>query len=203
LGNFVSEFLSKVTAICESIDEKSVENAICLLEEVKKNQGRLFLAGNGGGAGHASHACNDFRKICEIESYCLSDNISELTARINDEGWDSAYSAMLTGSSVCKTDAVLIFSVGGGSLRHNVSMNLIECAKTAKRAGAKVLSIVGYKPDSYLMVHSDYVISIPATEDTQFTALVEGMQAVIWHMLVSSHALQSKPTKWAELKEKK
>lgn len=166
------------------------------LATLRDHAGRLFILGVGGGAGHASHAVNDFRKLCNIEAYAPTDNVSELTARINDDGWDSAYAEWLRVSNISKRDALLIFSVGGGDLDRNVSVNLVECINLAVSESARVFGVVG-KQSGYTTAYADVAIVMPLPEDTDLlTPLTESYQAIIWHCLVSHPKLQRVSTKW-------
>jgi D-sedoheptulose 7-phosphate isomerase len=165
------------------------------LLELKKNSGNLYICGLGGSAGHASHAVNDFRKLCEINAFSPSENISELTARANDEGWSTIYTGFLKNCRLSKSDALLIFSVGGGSIYPPVSIPLIEAGKFAKESGAKVYSIVG-RDGGYLKEISDISIHIPNLYPDRVTPHTEGLTAIIWHLIVSHPELKSKQTKW-------
>ncbi|MFZ2494100.1 MAG: SIS domain-containing protein [Thermoanaerobaculia bacterium] len=161
--------------------------------------GRLFILGVGGSAGHASHAVNDFRKICHFEAYTPTDNVSELTARINDEGWDSSFSEWLKLSRVTAADAILVFSVGGGNAEKNVSVNLIRAIDLAKEAGAKVFGIVG-KDGGYTAQAADACVVIPVVNPERITPHTEGLAAVVWHLLVSHPALKVAQTKWESVR---
>jgi len=165
-----------------------------ILAEVRQNEGRLFVLGLGGSAGHASHATNDFRKLCAIEAYCPSDNVSELTARINDEGFDSIYSAWLDISRLGERDCLLFFSVGGGSRDRQISLPLIAAADFAKSRRSSILSIVG-RSSGELVPLSDACIVLRSDDDLR-TPVTEGLTAVVWHMLVSHPTLQTRATKW-------
>ena len=162
---------------------------------VKARGGRLFIVGSGGGAGHASHAVNDFRKIVGLEAYSPSDNVSELTARVNDEGWDTSYSNWLKVSRFNGKDGLLVFSVGGGDLERAVSVNLVRCIQMAKDVGASVFGIVG-RSGGYTKQVADACLVIPVVDGDLVTPHTEGLQAVAWHLLVSHPALKSIQTKW-------
>lgn len=162
---------------------------------MRERGGRLFIAGVGGSAGNCSHAVNDFRKLCGIEAYSPVDNVSELTARANDEGWETIFSGWLDVSRLNKNDALLVFSVGGGDVQRNVSVNLIRAVDFAKSRGARVLGIVG-KAGGYTATNADCVVVIPEVEPQWVTPLSEAFQAVVWHCLVSHPKLQLRSTKW-------
>ena len=164
------------------------------LARVRENGGRLFILGVGGGAGHASHAVNDFRKLCHIESYTPADNVSELTARVNDEGWDTTYSAWLEISRLSGRDALLVFSVGGGSREHAVSVNLVNAIEQAKAVGAAVYGVVGH-PGGTTAELADVAITVECPAEMK-TPVVESLQAVVWHGLVSHPTLAAQAGKW-------
>jgi len=189
------KFFSEFNMIIEHLDFKELEKMIHILSTVKK-KGRLFIFGSGGGAGHASHAVCDFRKLCLIEAYCLSDNISELTAQINDSSWEESYLNMLKNSKFNKNDCLFIFSVGGGDLKKKVSVNLINCVKYAMQKKAKIISVTG-RQNSYIANKSNANISISKKLKINYlTAQTESLQALIWHYLVSHSKLQTKRTVW-------
>ena len=189
------EYLAEATKIIDRLDTQIVEDIAELLLTVRERGGRLFFLGSGGGAGHASHAVNDFRKIAGIESYSPSDNVSELTARVNDEGWESCYAEWLKGSRLNKNDAIFVFSVGGGSLEHNVSPNLIRAVERAKEVGAVILGIVG-RDGGYTAQVADACVIIPTVNAKTVTPHTESFQALLWHLLVSHPRLQKSDTKW-------
>lgn len=196
--SFSEQFLGESVEIIRRLDESSIEKAVALLRGVRDNQGRLFLAGSGGGAGHASHATCDFRKICDLESYCISDNVSELTARTNDSGWASAYSDWLASSRISPKDCLLVFSVGGGSEEPPVSTNLVNAVRLAKKVGAKIVGIVG-RDGGYVATTADVCIAIPPMDPNHVTPQVEGLQAVVWHLMVSHPDLAVNETRWESL----
>jgi D-sedoheptulose 7-phosphate isomerase len=165
------------------------------MAEVRARGGRLFILGVGGSAGHASHAVNDFRKICGFEAYCPTDNVSELTARINDDGWETSLSGWLKGSRINAKDAILIFSVGGGNKEMNVSVNLIRSIELAKEVKAAVFGIVG-KDGGFTKKSADACLVVPPLYKDRITPHTEGLAAVVWHLLVSHPALQVNQTKW-------
>src|SRR4051812_1041004 len=192
--NYVAQYLFESQQILRQIDQLSIERIADLLLQVREASGRIFFLGVGGGAGHASHAVNDFRKIAHLESYAPTDNVSELTARINDDGWETAYAAWLRGSRISERDAVLIFSVGGGSREHNVSTNLVAALDVAREVGAKIYGIVG-KPDGETARVADACVVVPAPAERR-TPQVEAFQAVVWHLVVSHPRLEAQAGKW-------
>ena len=179
-------------AVLDNLDYKKIEQ---LAKELSHLKGRLFILGMGGSAGNASHAVNDFRKLCGIEAYAPTDNVSEFSARANDEGLDTVFSGWLKVSKFNKNDALLIFSVGGGNERKKVSVNLIRAIKLAKAVGAKVYGVVG-RADGYTACYADIAICIPIIEEPLITPLSEAFQSLVWHSLVSNPILQRNPTKW-------
>jgi D-sedoheptulose 7-phosphate isomerase len=192
---FSRKFFDEAKQICETIDCEKIELLAGELAALRERGGRLFLIGIGGSAGNCSHAVNDFRKLCGIETYSPVDNVSELTARANDEGWDTIFSGWLQVSRGNKTDALLIFSVGGGDLERNISPNIVRAIDEAKRRGMKIFGIVG-RDTGYTAKKGDVVIVVPAVEPSRVTPHSEGFQAVVWHCLVSHPALQVRQTKW-------
>jgi D-sedoheptulose 7-phosphate isomerase len=191
---YTDEFLADAKKIIDLLDREAIERIAAELAAVRARGGRLFIVGSGGGAGHASHAVNDFRKIAGIEAYAPTDNVSELTARINDEGWDTSYSNWLRVSRIAAPDAILVLSVGGGDAVRGISVNLVRCIELAKEVGATVLGIVG-RDGGYTAAVGDAVVIPPLNSDT-VTPQTEGLQAVIWHLLVSHPAVRQKPGKW-------
>jgi D-sedoheptulose 7-phosphate isomerase len=194
-AKYITRYLSEVYAIANSIDPARLERMVEILCDVRSRQGRLFFLGVGGGAGHAGHAVNDFRKIAGLECYAPSDNVSELTARINDDGWDSCYANWLVGSRLCCDDAVFVFSVGGGSIEKNVSMNLVNSLRLAQSVGARILGVVG-RDGGYTARVADEHILIPAQSPDTITPHTEAFQAVVWHLLVSHPAIRMREMKW-------
>jgi len=188
-------FLTEVKRICEDISCDSIEEMIDELIALRARKGRLFLMGVGGSAGNCSHAVNDFRKLCGIEAYSAADNVSELTARANDEGWDTIFSGWLEASNLNSPDAILIFSVGGGDIERHVSTNIVKAVNFAKSRGTKVLGIVG-KHNGYTALHGDVVVIVPQVNASRITPLSEAFQSVVWHCLVSHPELQIRQTKW-------
>lgn len=193
--NFIEKYFSQVAAICGQIDHAGIAALVGALQEVRAGGGRLFILGVGGSAGNATHAVNDFRKLCGIESYAPTDNVSELTARTNDEGWETVFAAWLKTSRISQRDAILVFSVGGGNRERNVSTNLIGAIDVAKAAGAKVLGIVG-RDGGYTKKSGDIVVVVPTVDDALVTPHSEAFQAVVWHCIVSHPDLQVQKTKW-------
>jgi D-sedoheptulose 7-phosphate isomerase len=188
-------FLAEVKSICENISCASIEAMTDQLMTLRERKGRLFLIGLGGSAANCSHAANDFRKLCGIEAYSAADNVSELTARANDEGWDKIFSGWLESSNLNSLDAVLIFSVGGGDIERRVSTNIVQAVNYAKSRGAKVLGVIG-RDSGYTALHGDVVVVVPQVNPSRITPLSEAFQAVVWHCLVSHPELQIRQTKW-------
>jgi D-sedoheptulose 7-phosphate isomerase len=195
MSSFPDAYLAETRSILDAIDRKDIERVAQGLAGVREGGGRLFLLGIGGSAGHASHAVNDFRKICGFEAYAPTDNVSELTARINDEGWDTSFSEWLRGSRLSKRDALLIFSVGGGDRDKNISPNLVKAIEVAQEVGAKVFGIVG-RDGGATRKAADASVLIPPLAADRVTPHTEGICAVIWHLLVSHPSLQQASTKW-------
>jgi D-sedoheptulose 7-phosphate isomerase len=192
---YCAAFLAEVAETASRFDTDQIERLATELVQLRERGGRLFLVGVGGSAGNCGHAVNDFRKLCYIEAYAVTDNVSELTARANDEGWETIFSGWLEGSRLRADDAILIFSVGGGDKKNNVSVNIIRAIEFAKSRGAKVLGVVG-RSEGYTATHGDVVVVIPSVNPAHVTPLSEAFQAVIWHGLVSHPLLQSYKTKW-------
>jgi D-sedoheptulose 7-phosphate isomerase len=191
----IIDYFSEIGRIAESLDARSVEQLACELDALRERGGRLFLIGVGGSAGNCSHAVNDFRKLCGIEAYTPVDNVSELTARANDEGWETIFSSWLDVSRLNSNDGIFVMSVGGGDVARNVSVNIVRAVDLAKQRGAKVLGIVG-RPDGYTAMNADAVVIVPVVNPARVTPLSEAFQAVIWHGLVSHPLLQCRKTKW-------
>lgn len=188
-------FMKEIQAVAQLVDALAIERIAEELADLRRRHGRLFLIGVGGSAGNCSHAVNDFRKLCGIEAYSALDNVSELTARANDEGWETIFSGWLKVSQLSSNDAILVFSVGGGDANRNVSVNIIRAIEFAKERGAKVLGIVG-RPDGYAAMHGDSIVIVPLVNPERVTPLSESYQSVIWHCLVSNPLLQTQQTKW-------
>jgi D-sedoheptulose 7-phosphate isomerase len=195
MSNHVQQFFEAVGRIAGEIDTDAIDRLAHELAALRERGGRLFLLGVGGSAGNCSHAVNDFRKLCNIEAYSPVDNVSELTARTNDEGWDTVFTGWLEVSRFGADDALLIFSVGGGDAERNVSVNLVRAIDLAKQKGAKVFGIVG-RASGHTARQGDLVVVIPPVDPDRVTPLSEGMQGVVWHCLVSHPALQTRKTKW-------
>jgi D-sedoheptulose 7-phosphate isomerase len=193
--DFIIRFVAETMEIIQAVPPSDVERVACGLAEVRARKGRLFILGVGGSAGHASHAVNDFRKICDFEAYTPTDNVSELTARTNDDGWDTTFSSWLAGSRLRPDDGVLVFSVGGGNQQANVSVNLVLALEYAKNAGAAIYGIVG-RDGGYTVEVADACIVIPPLYPERTTPHTEGLCAVFWHLLVSHPALAAVGTKW-------
>jgi D-sedoheptulose 7-phosphate isomerase len=197
--SFTREFLAEVRQIAEQLDEAAVEKCAGELAAIRERGGRLFILGVGGSAGNAGHAVNDFRKICGLEAYAPTDNVSELTARTNDEGWATVFSEWLKGSRINAKDGLLIFSVGGGNLEKNVSPNLVSAIQIAKKAGASVIGIVG-RDGGYTAKEATACVIVPVVNPAHVTPHSEAFQAVIWHLFVSHPKLKVAPTKWESTK---
>ena len=196
---YIEKYLREASAIIEKIDVDQTRLMLDLVVKLKESKGRLFILGVGGGAGHASHAVNDFRKICEIEAYAPSDNVSELTARINDDGWETAYVNWLKISKLGTDDLVMVFSVGGGNTEKKISVNIVNSLQYAKDKGAKICGIVG-RDGGYTAQIADACVIIPMVNPETITPHTEAFQAVIWHLLVSHPDLQVNKMKWESLK---
>ena len=191
----VKNFFQKINIISEKIDKNQILKLVNTLIKIRKRKGRVFFLGVGGSAGNCSHAVNDFRKICEIECYAPTDNVSELTARINDDGWESSLKNWLKVSNLNSKDAIFIMSVGGGNKQKNVSVNLIEAIEFSKKRGAKVLGIVG-RDGGHTKKFGDLVILIPTVDNSLVSPYCESFQSLVWHCLVSHPLLQTKKMKW-------
>jgi len=199
MGTYTSRYLQEVAEIAKRIDQAQVQGIIDVLIETRNNKGRLFILGVGGGAGNATHAVNDFRKIANIESYAPTDNVSELTARVNDDGWDTSFSRWLQGSHLRKGDALLVFSVGGGNLEKNISANIVKALELAQSVGARITGIVG-RDGGYTAKAGDAVVVVPTISEDTVTPHAEAFQAVVWHMIVSDPQLKANEMKWESTK---
>jgi D-sedoheptulose 7-phosphate isomerase len=188
-------FFQNAAQICATLDHGAVDRMADGIRAVRDGGGRLFVLGVGGSAANAGHAVNDFRKLCDVETYAPTDNVSELTARTNDEGWETVFAGWLKTSRVNDKDGILVFSVGGGNAEHNVSMNLVHGLKLAKERGAKVFGIVG-RDGGYTGQVADIAVIVPTVDAANVTPHAEAFQAVVWHCLVSHPALQTQKTKW-------
>lgn len=194
-SSFTALFLEESVRAIQGLDGSVIDALARGLARQRDAGGRLFILGVGGSAGHASHAVNDFRKLCAFEAYAPTDNVSELTARINDEGWDTSFSEWLKISRLSATDAVLVFSVGGGSKEKNVSMNLVRALEHASERGAKIFGIVG-KDGGHTAKVAEACVVIPTVSPDRITPHTEGLAAVVWHLLVSHPDLKRAATKW-------
>lgn len=197
---FVDQFISESIAVLSAIDKSQVQACAEGLAAVRVAGGRLFVLGVGGSAGHASHAVNDFRKICGLEAYAPTDNVSELTARTNDEGWDTTFESWLTTSRIGPGDGILVFSVGGGNLELQVSVNLVRALELGRDRGSRIFGIVG-RDGGFTAKVSDACVVIPPLFDNHVTPHTEGLCAVIWHLLVSHPLLAVSETKWESVTE--
>jgi D-sedoheptulose 7-phosphate isomerase len=197
--SFVAQYLAETIQVVERLDHTQIDRLADLLAETRRGGGRLFILGVGGSAANASHAVNDFRKICGIEAYAPTDNVSELTARTNDEGWASVFEAWLRGSRLRAEDMLLVFSVGGGNLEKNVSPNLVAALQYAKKVGAKVGGVVG-RDGGYTAKVADACVIVHTVNPTHVTPHSEAFQAIVWHLLVSHPKLKMEQTKWESVK---
>lgn len=193
--SYAQQHLNEAIEIIQKMDVPAIETVAELLATVKKDGGRIFFLGVGGSAGNCSHAVNDFRKIVGIESYAPTDNVSELTARTNDEGWSTIFVEWLKTSKLIAKDAIFILSVGGGNLEKNISPNLVEALKYAKTVGAKIAGVVG-RDGGYTAQVADACVIVPTVNAETITPHSEAFQAVVWHLLVSHPALKANQTKW-------
>ena len=193
--SFSATFFAEIAEIARKIDHAAIDRLAEALAKIREAGGRLFLIGVGGSAGNCAHAVNDFRKLCHIETYAPTDKVSELTARINDEGWEGVFVGWLEASRARAGDAILVFSVGGGDMANNVSPNIVRAVDFAKAKGLKVFGIVG-RNGGHTKAKGDEVIVVPTVDPTRVTPHSEAYQAVVWHCLVSHPALQRQATKW-------
>jgi D-sedoheptulose 7-phosphate isomerase len=198
-SSFTSEFLDEVGTIARDLDRGQIDRMVEILAGLRQGTGRLFILGVGGSAGNAGHAVNDFRKICGIEAYAPTDNVSELTARANDEGWPSIFVEWLKISRLNAADVVLVFSVGGGDLERNVSPNLVTALGHAKEVGAKIIGIVG-RNGGYTATVADAAVIIPTVHPERVTPHSEAFQAVVWHLIVSHPSMKAVQTKWESVR---
>jgi D-sedoheptulose 7-phosphate isomerase len=192
---YTAAYYEEVVAVAKGIDQAQVDAIVEILAKMRKGPGRLFVLGVGGSAGNAGHAVNDFRKICAIEAYAPTDNVSELTARTNDDGWNSVFANWLLGSRINASDVVLVFSVGGGNAEKNISANLVEALKLAKHVGAKVVGVVG-RDGGYTKQVADACVVVPTVNPATITPHSEAFQAVVWHGIVTHPALLANAMKW-------
>jgi len=199
LGGYVQSYLREAEAICTKLSQTEIERIVAGLIQLRADGGRLFILGVGGSAANASHAVNDFRKIANIESYTPTDNVAELTARINDDGWDQSYVRWLMGSRLRRGDAVLVFSVGGGDAERHVSNNLVESLRLTREVGAKIYGIVG-RDGGFTAKVADACVIVPTVNSKTVTPHTEAFQAVVWHLIVSHPALAANEMKWESLR---
>jgi D-sedoheptulose 7-phosphate isomerase len=197
--SYVDNYLAEVTAITEQINRTEIEKMIQIILDIRRNNGRVFFLGVGGSAGNASHAVNDFRKIAGIESYSPCDNVSELTARTNDDGWESVFAEWLKGSHLNNRDAVFVLSVGGGNSEKNVSVNLVRALEYAKKTGAKIVGIVG-RDGGFTGKVADACAIVPTVNAATVTPHAEAFQGVIWHLIVSDPRMRVAEMKWESVK---
>jgi len=197
--SFSEQFLGEVQRVAAGLDHTAIERAVGILRETRERGGRLFLLGVGGSAANASHAVNDFRKIAGMEAYAPTDNVSELTARTNDEGWPTVFESWLRTSRLSSADTVFVLSVGGGNLERNVSPNLVSALKLARTAGASIIGIVG-RDGGYTGQVADACVIVPTVNQAHVTPHTEAFQAVVWHLMVSHPALKKAETMWESVK---
>ena len=197
--NFIKGYLKGVQYICDNINQGDILEVIKILVEVKKKNGRLFILGVGGSAGSATHAVNDFRKIANMECYTPVDNVSELTARINDDGWNTVFIDWLKVSQLNKSDCIFILSVGGGDLEKNISVNIIEAIKFAHKIGAKTIGIVG-RSNGFTAKNADKCIVVPTADDKLITPFTESFHSILCHLIISHPKLKINETKWESTK---
>ena len=193
--DYIDSYLKETARIADTLDREEINGMIGVLKKMRDEKGRLFIIGVGGGAGHASHAVNDFRKLAGIEAYTPVDNVSEITARTNDDGWHTIFSNWLLGSNLSSKDAVLVFSVGGGNLEKNISPNIVEALKFAKHVGAKIIGVVG-RDGGYTKQVADACVVIPVVNPDNITPHTEAFQAVVWHLIVSHPKFRAQKGKW-------
>jgi D-sedoheptulose 7-phosphate isomerase len=196
---YTRTYFDEVVAIARAVDLAAVDAMVDILAATRAGGGRLFILGVGGGAGHAGHAVNDFRKICGMEAYAPTDNVSELTARVNDDGWSTVFASWLKGSRIRSGDAVLVFSVGGGNAEKNISANIVEALKLAKSVGARVIGVVG-RDGGYTAKVADACVIVPTVNPETVTPHTEAFQAVVWHGLVTHPKLIANAMKWESVR---
>ena len=193
--NFIADYLDVSSRVLNSLDRVALNNIVRIIVSLREREGRLFILGVGGSAANAAHAVNDFRKLANIEAYAPTDNVSELTARVNDEGWETSFSNWLAGSRLNANDGVMVFSVGGGNAEKRVSVNLIRALEYAKLKNASIIGIVG-RDGGFTAKNADACVIIPTESEALVTPLAESLQALIWHMVVSHPEIQVTSTKW-------
>jgi len=196
---FIKQYLIEAKEVIDHLDLVAMESVVSIIEGTRGNNGRMFVLGVGGSAANASHAVNDFRKIVGIEAYAPTDNVSELTARTNDDGWASVFVEWLKTSGLCQKDMILVFSVGGGNLDKNVSPNLVSAIQYAKEVGAKVCGVVG-RDGGYTAQAADACVVVPTVNPAHITPHAEAFQGVVWHLLVSHPRLKQEETKWESVR---
>ena len=196
---YTEKFLDYSKQIIEELDSSAIENMVSVLKSTRESGGRLFLIGSGGGAGNASHAACDFRKLGGFEAYCPTDNVSELTARINDDGWDSSIANYLKGSRLNSDDCIFVFSVGGGNEEKNISTNLVVALKLAKSVNAKIVGVVG-RDGGFTAQNADACVIIPTVDSNMVTPFTEAFQAIVWHLIVTHPDIQVGEMKWESTK---
>jgi D-sedoheptulose 7-phosphate isomerase len=194
-SDYTARYLTEASAICAALDRSQIDAMVAILANVRERGGRIFFLGVGGSAGNAGHAVNDFRKIAGIESYAPTDNVSELTARTNDDGWETVFAAYLRVSKLTPQDVVFVFSVGGGNLEKNVSANIVAALKVAKEVGARVVGIVG-RDGGYTRQVADACVVVPTMSADTVTPHTEAFQAVVWHLIVTHPGLKQNEMKW-------
>ena len=197
--SYIKIYLEEIHQIVNKLDVNSIEKMIGQLVKLRKNGGRLFFLGVGGGAGNATHAVNDFRKITNIEAYTPTDNVSELSARVNDEGWETVFIKWLKGSRLTAKDGIFVFSVGGGNAEKNISANIVHALKYAKEVGAKIFGVVG-RDGGYTVKVADACVIVPTVNSQTITPHTEAFQAVIWHLIVSHPDMKVSEMKWESVK---
>ena len=193
--NYINRYLSEASAIIDALDHDQIARMVAIISDVRDAGGRLFFLGSGGSAGNASHAVNDFRKIAGIEAYAPTDNVSELTARVNDDGWESVFSKWLETSKLAERDVLVVFSVGGGDLERNISPNIVEALKLAKQRKTKIIGIVG-RDGGATAEMGDAVVIVPTMSNDTITPHAEAFQSVVWHLLVTHPSLIHNEMKW-------
>ena len=197
--DYIDKYLNEISEVSSKLDKKEIEKMISLLINLRNKEGRIFFIGVGGGAGNATHAVNDFRKICGIESYSPVDNVSELSARINDDGWETSFVNWLKGSHLSSDDMLFVFSVGGGNIEKNISANIVRSLEYAKSINTTICGVVG-RDGGYTAQVADACIVIPPINPSTVTPITESYQAVVWHLLASHPKLQINEMKWESIK---
>jgi D-sedoheptulose 7-phosphate isomerase len=196
---YIEKYFHEAKEIIDKLDKNQIKTMLSCLKEIKEKRGRLFFLGVGGGAANASHAVNDFRKLCGFEAYTPMDNVSELSARVNDEGWENVFVQWLKQSKLNENDGIFIFSVGGGNLEKNISANLVRAIELAKNIGAKILGIVG-RDGGFTAKCADACVIVPTISSDTVTPHTEAFQAVIWHLIVSHPEIKECEMKWESMK---